>query len=81
MLKRLAADALAWWRTLRAAGDAPTLAGLRAVLRPAAAPEVPGRGQAGFAGSRWRGWRREAWRGPVRACCLRSCSQLEKFNL
>ena len=35
MLKRLAADALGWWRALRAAGDAPTLASLRAVLRPA----------------------------------------------
>jgi len=41
MLKRLVADVLAWWRKLRTAGDAPTLAGLRAVLRPAPAVVVP----------------------------------------
>lgn len=40
LLARLGADALTWWRKLRAAGDAPTLPGLRAVLRPAPAPEV-----------------------------------------
>ena len=34
LLKRLATDVLAWWRKLRAAGEAPTLAGLREVLRP-----------------------------------------------
>ena len=28
LLTRLAADTLAWWRKLRAAGEAPTLAGL-----------------------------------------------------
>ena len=33
LLARLTTDVLAWWRTLRAAGEAPTLAGLRAVLR------------------------------------------------
>ena len=32
-------EVLGWWRALRAAGDAPTLAGLRAVVRPAAVPE------------------------------------------
>jgi integrase/recombinase XerD len=41
LLARLTADVLSWWRALRAAGEAPTLAGLRAVLRPAPAPEVP----------------------------------------
>ena len=40
LLARLAADVLGWWRTLRAAGDAPTLAGLRAVIRPARTPGV-----------------------------------------
>ena len=40
LLARLVADVLGWWRTLRAAGDAPTLAGLRAVIRPARTPEV-----------------------------------------
>jgi integrase/recombinase XerD len=39
LLQRLAADVLAWWRKLRAAGETPTLAGLRDVLRPA--PVVP----------------------------------------
>ena len=34
LLARLAADTLTWWRKLRAAGEAPTLAGLREVLRP-----------------------------------------------
>lgn len=38
LLARLTADVLGWWRTLRAAGDAPTLAGLRGVLRPAPVP-------------------------------------------
>jgi integrase/recombinase XerD len=40
LLVRLAADTLAWWRKLRAAGEAPTLAGLRDVLRPKAEPEA-----------------------------------------
>ena len=40
LLTRLAADTLAWWRKLRAAGEAPTLAGLREVLRPKAEPEA-----------------------------------------
>ena len=40
LLARLAADTLAWWRKLRAVGEAPTLAGLRAVLRPTPAPEA-----------------------------------------
>ena len=40
LLARLAMDALAWWRKLRAAGDAPTPAGLREVLRPAHTPEA-----------------------------------------
>ena len=38
-LDRLTSDALTWWRELRAAGGTPTVAGLKAVLRPAAAPE------------------------------------------
>ena len=45
LLARLATDTLAWWRKLRASGEAPTLAGLRAVLRPvpveAAGPTAP----------------------------------------
>ena len=40
LLTRLTAEALAWWRKLRAAGEAPTLSGLREVLRPATAPEA-----------------------------------------
>ncbi|TDN39259.1 hypothetical protein E4631_15695 [Hymenobacter sp. UV11] len=40
LLTRLTTDVLTWWRQLRAAGDAPTLAGLRSALRPAPAPEV-----------------------------------------
>jgi len=40
LLARLTADVLAWWRALRATGDAPTLAGLRVVVRPARTPEV-----------------------------------------
>jgi hypothetical protein len=40
LLARLAADTLAWWRKLRAAGEAPTLAGLREVLRPAPEPKA-----------------------------------------
>ncbi|GAA3967231.1 tyrosine-type recombinase/integrase [Hymenobacter antarcticus] len=39
LLKLMAGNVLAWWRKLRAAGEAPTLAGLRAALRPAPAPE------------------------------------------
>ncbi len=37
LLKRLAAEVLAWWRAARAAGLPPTLAGLREALRPAPA--------------------------------------------
>ena len=40
LLVRLAADTLAWWRELRAAGEVPTLAGLREVLRPKSEPEA-----------------------------------------
>ncbi|MBD2768482.1 tyrosine-type recombinase/integrase [Hymenobacter sp. BT664] len=40
LLARLTADVLSWWRTLRATGEAPTLAGLRAALRPAPAAKV-----------------------------------------
>ena len=40
LLARLTVDVLAWWRNLRAVGEAPTLAGLRAVLRPAPVPEA-----------------------------------------
>ena len=40
LLKLLAGNVLAWWHTLRAAGEAPTLDGLRAVLRAAPAPAV-----------------------------------------
>ena len=40
LLARLTVDVLAWWRNLRAAGDAPTLVGLRAVLRPAPVAEA-----------------------------------------
>ena len=40
LLARLVAEVLSWWRTLRAAGDAPSLAGLRAVVRPARTPEA-----------------------------------------
>lgn len=40
LLARLVAEVLSWWRTLRAAGNAPTLAGLRLVVRPARTPEV-----------------------------------------
>lgn len=40
LLTRLTAEALAWWRKLRAAGETPTLEGLKAALRPAPAPEV-----------------------------------------
>ena len=39
LLKLMAGNSLAWWRKLRAAGDAPTLVGLRAVLRPVAVAE------------------------------------------
>ena len=39
LLKLMAGNVLAWWRKLRAAGEAPTLEGLRAALRPAPAPE------------------------------------------
>jgi integrase/recombinase XerD len=39
LLARLVADVLSWWRALRAVGDAPTLAGLRLVVRPARTPE------------------------------------------
>ncbi|UOQ81018.1 site-specific integrase [Hymenobacter sp. 5414T-23] len=37
LLARLTSDTLAWWRKLRAAGEKPTLEGLRGVLRPAPA--------------------------------------------
>ena len=40
LLARLAMDTLAWWRKLRASGEAPTLAGLRVVLRPMPAEEA-----------------------------------------
>jgi integrase/recombinase XerD len=36
LLARLAADVLSWWRGVRAAGETPTVAGLRAALRPVA---------------------------------------------
>ena len=39
LLKLMAGNVLAWWRKLRAAGEPPTLEGLRAALRPAPAPE------------------------------------------
>ncbi|GAA3962399.1 site-specific integrase [Hymenobacter antarcticus] len=39
LLARLTADVLSWWRALRAVGEAPTLVGLRAVLRPVAVAE------------------------------------------
>ena len=40
LLGRLAADVLVWWRTVRATGEVPTLAGLRAALRPVEVPPV-----------------------------------------
>ncbi|MBJ6107728.1 tyrosine-type recombinase/integrase [Hymenobacter sp. BT523] len=40
LLTRLTAEALAWWRKLRAAGETATLEGLKAALRPAPAPEA-----------------------------------------
>ncbi|WP_216688825.1 hypothetical protein [Hymenobacter siberiensis] len=40
LLARLTNDALAWWRKLRAEGEAPTVAGLRVALRPAPVPEA-----------------------------------------
>ncbi|WP_019948787.1 tyrosine-type recombinase/integrase [Hymenobacter aerophilus] len=39
LLARMAADVLQWWRTVRAAGEVPTVAGLKAVLRPEQAQE------------------------------------------
>lgn len=36
LLARRAADVLSWWRGVRAAGEVPTVAGLRAALRPVA---------------------------------------------
>jgi integrase/recombinase XerD len=36
----MAGNVLAWWRKLRAADKTPTLASLRAALRPAPEPEV-----------------------------------------
>jgi integrase/recombinase XerD len=43
LLARMAADVLSWWRGVRADGQVPTVAGLRAALRPAvvAAPAAP----------------------------------------
>jgi integrase/recombinase XerD len=43
LLARMAADVLSWWRGVRAAGEMPTVAGLRVALRPAAAtlPAAP----------------------------------------
>ncbi|NML65936.1 tyrosine-type recombinase/integrase [Hymenobacter sp. RP-2-7] len=38
LLNRMATDVLTWWRKLRAAGEQPTLASLKAVLKPAAEP-------------------------------------------
>lgn len=38
LLKRMAADVLKWWRGVRAAGEVPTVAGLKAALQPAAVP-------------------------------------------
>jgi integrase/recombinase XerD len=38
LLGRLAADVLVWWRAVRATGEVPTLAGLRAALRPVEVP-------------------------------------------
>ncbi|MBD2716747.1 tyrosine-type recombinase/integrase [Microvirga sp. STR05] len=38
LLKLMAGNVLAWWRTTRAAGETPTVAGLKAALRPAPAP-------------------------------------------
>lgn len=35
LLKRRAAEVLAWWRKVRAAGEVPTVDSLRAALRPA----------------------------------------------
>jgi integrase/recombinase XerD len=40
LLGRLAADVLVWWRTVRATGEVPTLAGLREALRPVEVPPV-----------------------------------------
>lgn len=39
-LTRLSTDALAWWRQLRVTGEAPTVEGLKAALRPAEVPIV-----------------------------------------
>ncbi|SDY86450.1 Site-specific recombinase XerD [Hymenobacter psychrophilus] len=39
LLRLMSDNVLKWWRTLRATGQAPTLAGLRAALRPAPEPE------------------------------------------
>lgn len=39
LLGRLVADVLAWWRTIRAIGEVPTLDGLRAALRPVEVPQ------------------------------------------
>ena len=51
LLARLTVDVLAWWRNLRAVGEAPTLAGLRAAPVPEVAFEgffaVAARGDAG----------------------------------
>ena len=41
LLTRMAADVLSWWRGVRAAGDTPTVTGLRAALRPAVVVPPP----------------------------------------
>ncbi|NVO29664.1 site-specific integrase [Hymenobacter lapidiphilus] len=41
LLARMATDVLTWWRAVRAAGDVPTVAGLKAALRPAEAAPAP----------------------------------------
>ncbi|UYZ60189.1 site-specific integrase [Hymenobacter latericus] len=41
MLQRMAADVLKWWRGVRASGEVPTVAGLKAALHPAAPSAAP----------------------------------------
>lgn len=69
LLKRLAADVLAWWRKERAAGLPPTLAGLREALRPVVVPAalapVAGRYEEYRAALRARGYAWETLRQHV----------------
>ena len=71
LLTLMAGSVLAWWRKLRAVGDAPTLAGLREALRPAPAPQVAVAESVGVAyeqyraAMRARGYSRETLRQHV----------------